>query len=145
MNHTSNLKLPYWLKMAKQILADDLAAVECLNRPQLFHYINDKVPITNKLTLDYFTKLMNEDYTEKSGASIDTKLTAEELRKTFRDAKIKAELSLYKRMKTNDKCFQRELSILERRFNENWKREQSIDLKADQNIKQNVSITFKQV
>lgn len=140
-----NAKLPQWIKIFKDIVKEEPAAVMCLNNEELYHYVNDKVPITNKLSWDYIRKCLNEDYSDNADCSIDMKLTAEDLRKAWRTAKTSSQVELFKSMMKNDKTWQRELSVLERRFKENWRKEQGIDLKADANVKQNVSITFKQV
>lgn len=132
----STAKLPQWLRIAKDVMKDNPNAVVCLNDEDLFHYINDQVPITNKLSFDYVRKLLMKDYFENSDASIDLKLTAEELRKVWRSAKIKAQLEIFNQMMSEDskKSWQREKFILERRFKDGWAEQKDIKIDEEQTV-----------
>lgn len=116
-----HLKLPQWIKMGKDILNENPDAVVCLSEQELFHFINDRIPITNKLSYDYIRKLLNEDYCERNGsASFELQQDMENLRKFWRTAKITAHVGIYSKMMTDDKAWMREFKVLERRFKDSW-------------------------
>lgn len=145
MHVIDNLKFVKWFELAKKVVSEEPSLPAVLNNDEFIKYINNKVPLPLKISSSYINQIL---YYNPETSSLPLK-TEEQFGEQFREwwfqIRIEQELSLYKKMNTNDRSWQRELEILSRRFGKKWQKQDNLKVDADANVKQNVNISFKQV
>ena len=114
-----NGKARYFLKFAKEIIEKEPDMVIALDIKDIYAIIYDQVPLQFKISYEYFMKLLNANYCEEY-YSDETQLVSKNFISFFNALKAKQHLAIYKKMKSDDKAWQREKFILERRNKIIW-------------------------
>lgn len=120
MLETDNLKFVKWFESAKKIVNDNPDIPVVLSNADFVKYVNSKVPLPIKISKSYIDQILYYNPNTSTLPSRTEELFGEQFREWWNICRVEQQLKLYKYMKSDDKAWQREKFILERRFRDNW-------------------------
>lgn len=127
----SNNKFLFWFHEAKRICEENKDAFVVFDTNEEFvlwilAMMNETSRLSAKTILNYIYENKHVD-----SMSDEQKYAVKEFREWFAGEKAKQQMNLYKKMNTNNSCWQREDNILAKRFGKKWQKQDNLKLDAE--------------
>ena len=144
MKNTDDLRIVQWFKNAQKIVKDNPDWLVVCSMKEFVNYVNSKQSLPFRISTTYLNQMLSYN-PQTSSLPVETyEKFGYELCEWWQNCKLEQGMAIYQKMMSNPTCWNREDTVLTKRFGHKWwKTEvQKVDATVDAKVDTTIKISF---